>query len=185
MSNSKSKEFGTWMLNDIVSEGIFRVPDYQRGYAWTQRQLDEFWEDVNAVVRSGRCHYTGTITVEKTDNDTGVSSRTCFDVVDGQQRLTTAAILLSVLKKGDSPFLYEESGTVKLVFSYGEHNADRLFLENILLGRENGVAVNSHQRNLQRAQAFFESKTNETGGDKVMAIFDAVMTKLAFDFRIL
>ncbi len=185
MSNSKSKEFGTWMLNDIVSEGIFRVPDYQRGYAWKQRQLDEFWEDVNAVVQSGRCHYTGTITVEKTDNDTGAFSRTCFDVVDGQQRLTTAAILLSVLKKGDSPFLYEESGTVKLVFSYGEHNADRLFLENILLGRENGAAVNSHQRNLQRAQAFFESKTNVTGGDKAMAILDAVMTKLAFDFRIL
>ncbi len=185
MSNSKSKKFGTWTLNDIVAEGIFRVPDYQRGYAWTERQLEEFWEDVSAVAESGRSHYTGAITVERIGLDAGMASRECFEVVDGQQRLTTAAILLAALKGDDSPMLLKECGDVKFVFSYGDNSEDRCFLENILLGKECGNAANSHQRNLQRAKEFFKSKTSGLGEEEAAAIFNAVMAKLAFDFRIL
>ena len=38
----KSTEFGCWSLGDIIEGRYFRVPDYQRGYAWGDRQLEEF-----------------------------------------------------------------------------------------------------------------------------------------------
>ena len=186
MNNMKSKEFGTWTLADVLSEGLFLVPNYQRGYAWTERQLNEFWEDINIAVLSNRRHYTGAITVEKDDAAIGNSKRPYYEVIDGQQRLTTAAILLSVFKKGDSPFLTDESaGEKKLLLSYAENNEDRQFLENILLDRECDDALNSYQRNLKGAKKFFEKKLEEIDTTQTEAIVNAVMTKLAFDFRIL
>ena len=33
-------------LDDIFTKRIFRIPDYQRGYSWGEKQLEEFWEDL-------------------------------------------------------------------------------------------------------------------------------------------
>ncbi len=33
-------------LQSIFKDRIFKIPDYQRGYAWTTRQLKDFWEDI-------------------------------------------------------------------------------------------------------------------------------------------
>jgi hypothetical protein len=94
-------------LKDIFKGRLFRIPDYQRGYAWTKRQLEEFWEDLlNLPVT--RFHYTGLLSLKKVDraitsrwndeqwllNDHGYKA---FHVVDGQQRLTTFIILLQAM----------------------------------------------------------------------------------------
>ena len=96
--NEKSTEFGSWSLSEITEGRYFRVPDYQRGYAWEGRQLEEFWGDLCAVVASGDRHYTGAITVEELQGSSEIAERKGFAVVDGQQRLTSMAILLSVIK---------------------------------------------------------------------------------------
>lgn len=60
-------------LNNVLSvqqlfEGrVFRVPDYQRGYAWESRQRDEFLEDLE-LLGSGREHFTGLVVLHETDN---------------------------------------------------------------------------------------------------------------------
>ncbi|MBL8892357.1 MAG: DUF262 domain-containing protein [Planctomycetaceae bacterium] len=36
-------------LSKIFSERLFRIPDYQRGYAWTDKQLQEFWNDIEQL----------------------------------------------------------------------------------------------------------------------------------------
>ena len=33
-------------LSDLFVKKIFRIPDYQRGYAWGESQLDDFWDDL-------------------------------------------------------------------------------------------------------------------------------------------
>ena len=33
-------------LDSSFKEKLFRIPDYQRGYAWGREQLDAFWEDL-------------------------------------------------------------------------------------------------------------------------------------------
>lgn len=45
-------------LKNIFKDRIFKIPDYQRGYAWTTRELKDFWEDVVSLP-SDRYHYTG------------------------------------------------------------------------------------------------------------------------------
>jgi len=91
-------------LDSLFKEKLFRIPDYQRGYAWGREQLDAFWEDlINLPV--GRSHYTGVLTlkeipVSEVDEDAKEfwlvddHSYKLYHIVDGQQRLTTFTLFL-------------------------------------------------------------------------------------------
>lgn len=98
-------------LPRIFNKSIFRIPDYQRGYSWEKKQLEELWNDIFNIDRSkNRVHYTGLITVKRVEEEISSSwhvdtpilrhgAYTPFYVVDGQQRLTTIIILLNVIFK--------------------------------------------------------------------------------------
>ena len=91
-------------LDSLFKEKLFRIPDYQRGYAWRREQLDAFWEDlINLPDR--RSHYTGVLTlneipsahVQQDDKEFWLvddHSYKLYHIVDGQQRLTTFTLLL-------------------------------------------------------------------------------------------
>ena len=92
-------------LDEIFEKRLFRIPDYQRGYAWETKQLTDFWEDL-LNMHNGSQHYTGLITIseateeewKKWDNiEWLIKERkyTPYYIVDGQQRLTTIIILLN------------------------------------------------------------------------------------------
>ncbi|MEX0684363.1 MAG: DUF262 domain-containing protein [Balneolales bacterium] len=94
-------------IQDIFNQRIFKIPDYQRGYSWTRKQLKEFWEDVNNLP-SHRFHYTGMLSLKQVDlltyknwNDelwlVQERSYKAFHIVDGQQRLTTIIIFIQVI----------------------------------------------------------------------------------------
>lgn len=91
-------------LDSLFKEKIFRIPDYQRGYAWQREQLKAFWEDL--INLSGfHSHYTGVLTlneipkkdIAKSDKEFWLvddHSYHLYYIVDGQQRLTTFIIFL-------------------------------------------------------------------------------------------
>lgn len=89
-------------LDDIFTKKIFRIPDYQRGYAWQKEQLRAFWEDL-VNLKLDRVHYTGVLTlteiksVERDSKEFWLvddHSYHLYHVVDGQQRLTTFVIFI-------------------------------------------------------------------------------------------
>ena len=53
-------------LAKIFNNRLFRIPDYQRGYAWGEHQLKDFWSDLQ-LVGAERTHYCGQLTLEKAD----------------------------------------------------------------------------------------------------------------------
>lgn len=86
-------------IQELFTDKVFRVPDYQRGYAWEPRQLDEFWEDLE-YLSPDREHYAGTVIIHGRDGqvlDEEGKAHKAFDIVDGQQRLTTIVVLLNCL----------------------------------------------------------------------------------------
>lgn len=84
-------------IDRLLKFGVFKIPDYQRGYSWGKVQLFEFVEDLEDV-KNVTEHYTGTITLLKSgDEKIGISPFQIFDVVDGQQRLITIHLLLSCI----------------------------------------------------------------------------------------
>ena len=55
-------------LDSLFKEKIFRIPDYQRGYAWQKSQLKDFWEDLINLSNT-RSHYTGVLTLKEVSSD--------------------------------------------------------------------------------------------------------------------
>jgi hypothetical protein len=80
----------------LFQQGMFSIPNYQRGYAWQQQQVKEFLEDLQEAADGNVGeHYTGTITViQKGEKTVFPRNFKVFDVVDGQQRLTTITIFI-------------------------------------------------------------------------------------------
>lgn len=94
-------------LSKIFTERLFRIPDYQRGYAWTEPQWKDFWNDIQQI-DEGSNHYTGVLTLETVpaeDRCAWTEDHWIIDskgyeplyVVDGQQRLTTSIILIQAI----------------------------------------------------------------------------------------
>ncbi len=84
-------------IGQIFSDAYaFEIPPYQRPYAWeveqTRELLSDLLEAMDNTSLSGGVYFLGSIVLIKAPNDP--QSR----VVDGQQRLTTLTILLSVLR---------------------------------------------------------------------------------------
>lgn len=96
-------------LSEICNGKILRIPDYQRGYSWEEKQRKEFWKDLVSI-KGEQKHYTGTISLEKIEQKVWREKEEynqirgaindgdgLYYVVDGQQRLTTIFILLNEL----------------------------------------------------------------------------------------
>lgn len=91
-------------LDALFKEKIFRIPDYQRGFAWQTPQLKDFWEDL-VNLSDSRSHYVGVLTLTQISNNSVDESEKeywlledhsykLFHIVDGQQRLTTFIIFI-------------------------------------------------------------------------------------------
>jgi uncharacterized protein with ParB-like and HNH nuclease domain len=74
----------------------FEIPPYQRPYAWeleqTRQLLNDLVEEMDSPIPGGGTYFLGSVVLIKPPADPK------SQVVDGQQRLTTLTILLSVLR---------------------------------------------------------------------------------------
>lgn len=79
----------------LIGNGLtYRIPRFQRDYSWTSDEWEDLWADILATLKPDgeSSHYMGYLVLQSADDKT-------FDVIDGQQRLTTISlIVLAVLK---------------------------------------------------------------------------------------
>lgn len=100
-------------FNHFFEERRFFIPDYQRDYAWDEIQLDDLFYDIRRSLATRNSHYIGNfilvqqeeIEYETTEGKSRFvkykfNSDLNYDVIDGQQRLTTLFILLNALIDG-------------------------------------------------------------------------------------
>lgn len=167
-------ERNVYSLEEIFSGKIFSIPDYQRGYAWQAEHCMDLLEDLE-LLPEGFNHYTGTLVFHRNSTevlDNEGSRYTGYDIVDGQQRITSIVILLQVIQsffqQGEG-FQTFAKGIVKKFlfgtrFSDGNPfykltlNADcKDFFKTDILGMPGvtGQTIRSHQR-LATAKKTFE-----------------------------
>lgn len=158
-------------ISKLFSENLFRIPDFQRGFAWTKKEVEEFWNDLMRL-KCGKNHYVGVLTLEKVnpnkfntwlDDLWIINSKRYnpFYIVDGQQRLTTSIILIACIvevmlnKQVDKlnftsrdkiieRFLYEEKDETSnktFLFCYEKDNPSYSFLINRIFNQSDIVAT--------------------------------------------
>lgn len=78
-------------ISNVLSKGKFIIPDYQREYDWDESEINELLEDLEDV-KPDESYFIGHMVFE------GKFTGNVFKVIDGQQRITTLTILLSVIR---------------------------------------------------------------------------------------
>lgn len=73
------------------SEKTFIIPVYQRAYSWDERERKIFLEDLKEQQAGGNTYCYGNLLLERIKKDTE------YEVIDGQQRLTTLTIFVRAL----------------------------------------------------------------------------------------
>ena len=83
-----------YSIEEAFRECFYIVPDYQREYVWTDKEVHQLLEDIGEQIDAGttREYFIGTVLVSPTDQ------KNHYEVIDGQQRLTTFFLLLCALK---------------------------------------------------------------------------------------
>ena len=113
-------------VNDLAKK-VFIIPFYQRGYRWTSHEARKLVQDLLEFSRSSEPEYSLQPIVVQKPSDEEIQDKTSdanipedptfFRVVDGQQRLTTIAILMRVLelpRKWDIYYKAEKKNFSKL-----------------------------------------------------------------------
>ena len=184
-------------LSKIFTERLFRIPDYQRGYAWGEKQLKDFWTDIVQLEPSHN-HYTGVLTLENVpptthtrweDDSWIISSKNyeAFFVVDGQQRLTTAIVLIQVIIERipdgsklnytdkidiQRKFIFDSKDELisrSYIFGYERDNPSYNYLKSAIFNERAAEKLEEtvYTQNLARAKAFFADLVSRLSNEEL------------------
>ncbi|WRF13785.1 DUF262 domain-containing HNH endonuclease family protein [Helicobacter pylori] len=167
-------------LDGVIEKGVFEIPSYQRGYAWQDRQLKDFWNDLEHVSKLGnQFHYMHSLTLRELEND---FENSAFEIIDGQQRLATSLILLGLLAKTtqnkDPKYSLINLEPILSYKYYGLSEAFRAIME-----EEKDLEAfktSFYAKNLIDAYAFFKEKISDTPVGTLEKMFDALTKKMLF-----
>ncbi|MEX5297527.1 DUF262 domain-containing HNH endonuclease family protein [Kocuria sp. CPCC 205292] len=92
----------TVTLGQLLKEATYEIPDYQRDFSWGEDELQKLWDDIvhtwHRAFIGGQLatdivgHFLGAVVTQQPANKKNEP-----EVIDGQQRLTSISVLLSVL----------------------------------------------------------------------------------------
>lgn len=149
-----------------------RVPDYQRDYSWDKEQVSEFWEDLKGFVGQdtkkkpvGQYFLGATVLVD---------NGTFHLVLDGQQRLATATVLLAVLRDRMKEFnknaaqqlqdqfiVFQDELTGEQVFRLELNTFDRSFFRDYVQTYPRSASTTPQTKSqslISKAYAYFEEQ---------------------------
>jgi hypothetical protein len=198
-------------LSKIFAETLLRIPDYQRGYAWEAKQLKDFWGDIEQLP-PGKSHYTGVLTLQPVpdyshwQDDTWIIESKRYVpvyVVDGQQRLTTAVILLQcILEQAGEASLLNYTSIAEIrkkhifesrdggisrsyLFGYERDNPSDAFLKKYVFREPSDNHSTGEEtiytKNLASAKEFFSQKLRDLALKEVEDIYTKATQHLLFN----
>lgn len=186
-------------LDEIFNAIVLRIPDYQRGYSWESEQLEELWTDLGNIRRDS-FHFTGILTLDgiketnrfrwtkefeitKDSNVVFVSNKPYepYFIVDGQQRLVSIFILISLLKGSIVSLTQEEKDEISnkfislknekqiyYLFGYEKDTPSHQYLIGEIFDDPDMVVTEPetvYTKNLHEAKFFFKDKLDGISED--------------------
>lgn len=157
-------------IGELLEKKFF-IPSYQRGYRWTERQvedlLDDIWDFITKTGKKDNEWYCLQPVVVKENNNH-------YEVLDGQQRLTTIFLILKHLER------FIESERKGFAIEYETRNTEnsnsKLFLQNIDIKSEMESIENIDYFHIyhayQKIKEWFQTNANN-GQDFIKPFLDS------------
>lgn len=134
------KDTSNWTFRRLLGNGLrYSIPKYQRDYSWDSEQWSDLWYDLMQMLDEGDSHYMGYLVLQTNDDKN-------YQVIDGQQRITSISILLLAVIKylktigkddGEKQFNIKRADTIHSTY-IGNLDVLTLTSENkIVLNRNN------------------------------------------------
>ncbi len=190
-------------FRQLMGNGLsYRVPLFQRDYSWGPDEWDDLWQDIVGLFEADPepAHYMGYLVLQSVDNR-------AFDIIDGQQRMTTLSLLmlaavshLSDLAAPDDPGDPQARRAEQLRASYigyldpvslvprskltlNRHNDS--FYQNYLVPLERlpQRGLNASEHLLRRAFSWFKDRIRQRSADDgtaVASFVDGAVDRLFF-----
>lgn len=77
-------------FRQLLGNGLsYKVPPFQRDYSWTEDEWEDLWQDIQDLDKDDGepAHYMGYLVLQSSNSKQ-------FDIIDGQQRITTISIII-------------------------------------------------------------------------------------------
>jgi len=148
-------------INDLLNEQFF-VPSYQRGFRWTQQQVEDLLNDIwefQSTCEKKEFYCLQPIVVKRRDSGE-------WELVDGQQRLTTILLILAYRKN-----LVEELGKSTFTLQFETRPKSGEFLQDIDMEQQN---VNIDYFHICRAYKTIEAWFSERGGSHYLQLIQCL-----------
>lgn len=185
MSQSENLEIEFKGLASLLLDGKLKVPEYQRNYAWSHKEVGDLLLDIEECIATKQTDYfLGTVVLIK-------KSGTRNDIIDGQQRLATVSLVICairdfLLKKLDekraiqieSDFLSKtdlrtQVLEAKLILNGSDHKfySEQMLVKPSLRPEVNNSVTDSQVR-LATAYEVISDKVAKLASSNIEALFD-------------
>lgn len=112
---ARTTEFTHSTLGKLLNDELLKVPDFQRTYSWEAENVEEYWNDILGALNRDEDYFLGTVVLSEIEDD-----RSFKNIVDGQQRIATTALLMIAIQRQLSA-IGKNSAAEKI---YSSHIAD-------------------------------------------------------------
>jgi uncharacterized protein with ParB-like and HNH nuclease domain len=184
-------------IYDIFQKnGILVIPKYQRGYAWSDENFAELWDDIRVhIIENNEAHFFGSLIFADRPSAGG---RKYSEVIDGQQRLTTFSIFFRAMydicpeKNGIRTQIYrkifsdDEGQTYRLTLGDVDEKFFSTFIKQPAPARSRTGKLTSH-KNIRKCYEYFikslEAYISESGQDVnvlINTLFERFETQTQF-----
>ncbi|GAA7900119.1 DUF262 domain-containing protein [Helicobacter pylori] len=141
----------------VDSEYFYQVPDYQRPYVWDKDHLGALIDDLVGSYTNNKEdeYFCGSIVIAENQKDNR------WDVVDGQQRLTSFIILACTILKLYKNSLGQKSKAFIKESIYGRHDEEKERLKFLTAQNYNNIFENTVLNNLEFEDNIKKSELNK------------------------
>lgn len=143
------KTIGDLFINKDDEEpgDAYKIPIYQRNYSWKSEEIEQLLSDINDAFRKTHkpqteeknCYFLGNIIVTKQEKGSHID----YEVIDGQQRLTTLYLLLSFLSPGkinlQNALIYQSRPRATEALSRLNTSQKNSFSTQVLTSEDSGI----------------------------------------------
>ncbi len=183
------------VLNSFFSSSLqYVIPFFQRSYVWDEENWDILWDHVDRTSKAiangnvQREHFIGTLITKQREAQAVGENK--LDLIDGQQRLTTFAILLKAIADtatGEEPYTRLADRTNELVvfedsrgqtFNRVEHSKnDKQYFDAVMNGADLEALPNQSHRILL-CYAFFKDKLEDFSDEDLETLRSIILNKV-------